>query len=593
MALTDEQIEGLADQYLVDLYQQLEKDVIQDIARRVHKTSRWTETAEIQANALREQGYSPSKIYAEVLKQLNADSEYQKMVSENTKEYKREVAEIIADTVKQAREAGNELVAEAGDMAYNAEMSMWEQAGVDLTKPNTLDQLVKGFQKSLGVELKNLTRTTGFVGTQLGTTAVKNAYTKTLDVALVKVASGAFSYDAAVEDACKLLADSGLRKIDYASGRSYQLDTAARMCVRTSAHQLSGKITEANIEETGVDLVITSQHIGSRPEHAVWQGKVFSYDGRNKNYPDFVESTGYGDVTGLMGVNCRHAFYPFWEGISDVPEPLEEPDPVEVGGKEYTYYQATQKQRSMERDIRKMKREQYTTSDPAQRLLLDRKIDHAINNYNEFSRKVGIRAKDNRLRIVGEPYRGPSGEIKRKRRVSKNITIEDVTRANNVAGEPLKADVLSVVTGTLEKHNAAYLFDTVSIGNTKDGAPFTTVIEQYGTWSKCELQISTKYLGGRSLSEADAVFSSSGKTICNSLEDGLLHEIYHGRMAERAQYAVLERLGSTKGIDGISYNASLDQLETISEVGVLLEAGRDDKIPEEALKLFRMYFTEK
>ena len=73
MALTDEQIEKLADDYLVGLYQQLEKNVLQDIARRVRKTGRLTETAEIMARDMHEQGFSTAKIYQEVMKILKAD----------------------------------------------------------------------------------------------------------------------------------------------------------------------------------------------------------------------------------------------------------------------------------------------------------------------------------------------------------------------------------------------------------------------------------------------------------------------------------------------------------------------------------------
>ena len=62
MALTEEQIEHLADKYLVGLYQQMEKDVIQDVARRVRKTDRLTETAEIMARNMHEQGFSTSQI---------------------------------------------------------------------------------------------------------------------------------------------------------------------------------------------------------------------------------------------------------------------------------------------------------------------------------------------------------------------------------------------------------------------------------------------------------------------------------------------------------------------------------------------------
>ena len=157
MALTDAQIEALADKYLVSLYQQMEKDVIQDLARRVRKTGRLTETAEIMARNMHEQGFSSARIYAEVMKVLRDDPAYMAEVAENTLEYKAAVTQEIQATVKAARKAGDQLVAEAGMMAYNNDLSIWELAGADLMQPNQLAQIVASFQKGLNGQLRNLT----------------------------------------------------------------------------------------------------------------------------------------------------------------------------------------------------------------------------------------------------------------------------------------------------------------------------------------------------------------------------------------------------------------------------------------------------
>ena len=382
------------------LYQDLEDEIIADIARRVKKTGRYTETAELMAKSMVEQGYSAEKIQAEVMKILRADKSYQMEVAENTAAYKQEVQDIIKQTVKEARDAGNELVAEAGDMAWNNDLSMWQEHGVDLKKPNSLSQLLTSFQRQTAGELKNLTRTMGFKNTVFGTTGVLNAYQREMDLALLKVATGTFSYDQAVNDCVHRLAQSGLRSIDYANGRSYQLDTATRMSIRTGLSQLSGKVMEENLKQAGQDLVITSQHMGSRPEHAVWQNKVFSFSGRNKKYPDFVKSTGYGTVTGLKGANCTHDFYPYWEGASTIPEDIKEPAPVNINGKEYTYYQVSQQQRKMERDIRATKREIE-----AQRTIggdtgeLQSRLRKQTADYKQFSEAAGVKVKNNRLRV--------------------------------------------------------------------------------------------------------------------------------------------------------------------------------------------------
>src|SRR5574344_1980486 len=399
MALTPEQIDLLADKYIIGLFQELEQDIIADIARRVRATGRLTETAELMAGSMVEQGYSANKIRADVMRAMRADKALQDEIAINTKEYKQFITDEIKATVRKAKLAGNDLVADAGMMAYNNDLSMWEQARQSLSKPNSLSQIMDAFKKQTANELRNLTKTTGFKGTVLQ--PVMSAYQREMDMALVKLATGTFSYDQICNDVVHNLAQSGLRTIDYASGRSYQLDTAARMSVRTGMSQLSGRITEANIESTGVDLVITSQHMGSRPEHAAWQGKAFCYKGQTKKYPNFEESTGYGTVTGLKGANCSHDFDPYWEGISVKEEPLKEPDPVMVDGKEYDYYAATQKQRLMERNIRATKREiEAQKAIGGDTSVLQANLRKQTADYHKFSADVGIRAKDNRLRVV-------------------------------------------------------------------------------------------------------------------------------------------------------------------------------------------------
>ena len=400
-ALSEEQIEILADKYIIGLYQQMEDEVIADIARRVKATGRYTETAELMAKDMIEQGYSADKIRTAVMQSIRADKDYQMAVAENTLKAKQEIQDIIDKTVAKAKVQGKELIAQAGSMAWNNDLSMWEEQGEDLKKPNSMSQLIKAAQKQTVGELKNLTRSMGFKNVLLGTTGVKGMYQREMDLALLKVCTGTFSYDAAVDECIHRMSQSGLRTIDYASGKSYQLDTAARMCVRTGMSQLSGKITEANLQQSDHDLVITSQHMGSRPEHAVWQNKVFSYSGKSKKYPDFVKETGYGTVTGLKGANCTHDFYPYWEGASVVPDNVTVPEPKVIDGKKYTYYQMTQQQRKMERQIRATKREiEAQNIVGGDVTVLKNKLSRQMDQYVSFSDKAELRPKENRLRII-------------------------------------------------------------------------------------------------------------------------------------------------------------------------------------------------
>lgn len=396
--LTSKQIDIIADKYIGSLYDKLEREVIADIARRVKKTGRYTETAELMAKAMREQGYNTAKIQSEVMKLLRADPEFKKAVAENTKAYKQEVKEIIRETVEEAKRRGDKLVAEAGDMAWNDDLQVWKAHDIDLSKPNSMNNLYKAFRSQTREQLRNLTRTTGFKGTVLGETGVLDMYQRSMDLALLKLSTGTFSYDQVVNDLIHELAKSGLRSIDYANKRSYHLDTAARMILRTASSQLAGRISEMNIRKTGVELVYVDAHVGARPSHAEWQGQVYSWNGNSRKYKDFYSATDYGDVNGLKGVNCTHNFYPYWEGDA-IPE-FKEPDPITINGKEYTYYEATQEQRRQERAIRATKREidarKAIGSDSKD---LNAKLRAQRAKYHEFSAAAGIRAKDNRLKI--------------------------------------------------------------------------------------------------------------------------------------------------------------------------------------------------
>ncbi len=473
MALTDEQLEIISEA-LTPLFQYLEKEVIADIARRIQKTLTYTRTAELQAMAMRELGYSPAKIRKEAMKILNADSEFRKIVAKNTLEYKRDVKNIINSITKEAYKANDEIVASAGNMSWINDLSVWKDAGKELPDNSFLHQLAGSFAAQTAGELKNMTQTTGFK-TMSGYESIENAYKRELDKAVIKVCSGTFDQDKVVRDVVHDLAQSGLRSIDFANGYSMQLDTAARVALRTGCHQLAGKVTDKNIEQTGENLVYVSKHWGARntgtghTNHEQWQGKVY-YIKEGQDYGEEAErigqdgisslyyATGYSvdgahenDPAGLNGYNCRHNHHPWFEGISSIPNESPEPKSVTINGKTYDYYAMTQKQRSMERSVRALKREKEALkaigTDTRE---IDAKISRRKSEYEEFCKLCGINPKPSRLR-----YECGTADLKKTKawkayEESKKSIVE--TKKDDIIGETKEKKVIDVHTvGKIDK----------------------------------------------------------------------------------------------------------------------------------------------
>ena len=157
---------------------------------------------------------------------------------------------------------------------------------------------------------------------------------------------GGVTTDRLAKTAAALIREEGIR-ITMPSGRNvhdvyaYVRRNVTSAMLFNSAEQQKA-IFDSMEAEPGKKGVATSSHWGARPEHEPWQGKVF------KTWEEFEEVTKYGEITGICGINCRHQFYPFLFGLSEqrfFPKPKEEND---------RRYQARQKQKRMESDIRKM-----------------------------------------------------------------------------------------------------------------------------------------------------------------------------------------------------------------------------------------------
>ena len=137
-----------------------------------------------------------------------------------------------------------------------------------------------------------------------------------LDLAFLKCTSGAFTPQDAIFEAVRKLGQDGLKCVNYESGRTDQLDVAVRRAVVTGIGKTCCDMQLDLAKEMDCELVEVTAHLGARPSHAEWQGQIYSLKKGHPKYPYFYDATGYGTGDGLGGWNCRHSFFPYFEGLS-------------------------------------------------------------------------------------------------------------------------------------------------------------------------------------------------------------------------------------------------------------------------------------
>lgn len=324
---------------LVLLWQQVEDDILRDVARRISKMDTMTSTAN-----------------------------WQLWRYEQTEALRQDVVKKLARYTGKSEAEIRRLMQEAATRAMEAEDEIYYHYGKEPTpfaENETLQALLNaGYQQTAGT-FHNLTATTA--------NTVSGQFEAALDRAHLKVSSGAFDYKSAVKSAVDGLADT-MKYVTYPTGHTDTLEVAARRAVLTGVNQTGAKLQVARADEMGVEFFETTAHGGARPSHAEWQGRQFhrggAVDYMGKHYPDFEAATGYGTGAGLCGWNCRHTFFAIFPELGAPPawtqeslEALNARD-FEYNGGKYTRYEISQMQRARERTVRKYKR-RYLAEDAA------------------------------------------------------------------------------------------------------------------------------------------------------------------------------------------------------------------------------------
>ena len=359
----------------VQLWQQVEEQILQDVARRIGKMDKVT-----------------------------AAANWQLWRYQQTEALRNDVVKLLAKYSGKSETAIRKLLLQAATEAMEREDAIYYHYDMESTpfeESAALNNLLDAGARQTCGTWQNITATTA--------NTVTGAFERTLDAAWLKVSTGAFDYKTAVKQAVDSLADE-MPMVTYPSGHKDSIEVAARRAVLTGVNQTTGKLQVARADEMGVAFFETTAHGGARPSHAEWQGRRFhrggAVDYKGRHYPDFEAATGYGTGAGLCGWNCRHTFFAVFPELGDPPqwtqEQLQELNArnIEYNGKKYTAYEISQMQRARERNVRRWKK-RYLAEDAAGLDATDSavRLKAARQSLAEFAQATGGRVDSARVSV--------------------------------------------------------------------------------------------------------------------------------------------------------------------------------------------------
>lgn len=327
-----------------------------------------------------------------VLKQAGGNlDEIQKALAKSTGKSQQEIAKIFKDSGIQAAKADAEAAAVTFSGLSSGMMAI----------------ITDAYERTVG-EISNITRTTAG--------ATNQAFIDICDAAYWKVRTGAQSYTAAMLEGIKELGQVQ-PIVRYPSGHKDTLEVAVLRCIRTGVAQSSGNMTIQQCKDMGWNHVLVSQHLGARvsdtdpiADHAGWQGKVYCIDGKDAQFDNLLDATGYPEnPLGLCGYNCRHSFTPFLPGVSQNHN-----KPIDTEANRRAY-ELSQTQRAMERRIRAQKRKctalhtaVKNCEDPAGKAKLQEKYTQSAKHlqdqnaaYAKFCEENDLKPYHERLAVAG------------------------------------------------------------------------------------------------------------------------------------------------------------------------------------------------
>ena len=377
--LSDYQLTALT-QPIIDIYNQIEMALLAEVAKRFDVYDKIGGSLEWQLKKLDELGA--------------LTTEAVKVIASMSKRSEQEIAKMLNDA-----------------SLANIDMDLLQKAytnGFIFVDVQKLIQ-TEAFRNTIELSYKSLGQTFKLIKTR-ALESTRQAYMDIINRAYIETASGIYDYNTSIRGALRDMADKGISGATYRRGNTYvrySIEGTVRRDTLTAVNQLANKGAEKITREIGADYVEVSAHIGARvsenpiANHAGWQGKVYKLEGSDPEYPNLKDSTGYpDDIQGLGGVNCRHRMFPFFPGISV-------PNPHQIDEKENKkVYEATQKQRAMERNIRAIKKRLIVakaSGDPKLAKAYRKKLTQKQAEIEKFCNDNGLRRQTER-EMVQEEY---------------------------------------------------------------------------------------------------------------------------------------------------------------------------------------------
>ena len=373
--LTADQIDALRDR-AGEIADPILRYLLEDIARRVAEAGQLTSTASYQVWRAQQLGLSQKEIKKRLQELLNVSG-----------------AEL------------EKLMTQSAEVGYSFDLKhLPTAAAIPFEENAAMQKLVSAAVKLAQEDFTNLTQTLGMVDPYGHVQPLRDAYRQCMDYAFQQVFTGATDYNTAIRQATKNLADKGVRVIDYESGVHTSLEAAVRRNIMGGLGLMQEQISQQNHDEMGANGWEISAHAASAPDHEPIQGRQYSDEAFKRLNSSLKRRIGT--------LNCGHKEFPIILGVSEPqysPAELEamrqqNAKGVNIEGRHYSLYEATQMQRKMERSIRKQKKRilvDKATGDEEKLQIDQTKLRMQNANYKKFSDAAGLRTQRERAQVAG------------------------------------------------------------------------------------------------------------------------------------------------------------------------------------------------